>query len=70
MKKIRFWAISVAILLLKEPHIHHHEFSVRILTEKNKLGITTVSAAIDALASIISGQKYMPYLLFMTTYEY
>lgn len=33
MKNIRIWSISVAFILLKEPHIYHHKFSVRILTE-------------------------------------
>lgn len=47
MKKIRFWAISDAISLLKEPHIHHHEFSVRILTEKEHRILATISTAIS-----------------------
>lgn len=48
MKKIRFWYISVAIPLLKEPHIHHHEFSVRILTEKEHQILATISTAISS----------------------
>lgn len=47
MKKIRFWAISVAISLLKEPHIHHHEFSVRILTENAHRSLAAISTAVS-----------------------
>ncbi|CAL6172155.1 hypothetical protein AT1219_70165 [Vibrio alginolyticus] len=47
MKKIRFWAISVAISLLKEPHIHHYEFSVRILTENEHRSLAAISDSIS-----------------------